>query len=1769
MHEIASPIRNEVPLAAVPGHFAGMRQSPYLMEYLMQVLRLCPRGGVTLEVGVESAYGAIWLSQRGICASGISNNPLVVERARAVNNLLKGSAEFYLGDPFELYEKNAPRYHVIHSQGFFEHFTVPMIRAALAQQVASADAVVFSVPSVYYPFAPEFGDERLLPIELWEWILSPFDIVELAYYGDPRLGGQEHVRCVLRGQSVDEQLLALMSPGSAPYPNGITAIVHTRNEASRIAECLDTVRGWADEIIVCDMESTDATVEIARLYTDIVISHPLIENFDRARNVSSMRATRRWILFLDADERVPAGLAQALRHIADSGQDGFEGMLVPFRHHFAGHWLKFLYPGYTAPRFLRNGKFLFNPRLHSGAQVDGRVTAFPPENPDLALVHYSYDSLAHYLDKLNRYTDGESLNMHRDGEPFHWQRAVGHFVKDFQDYYERGKAIQDGPHGFIWSFNSAFYRYYQHAKLYERRYKEGKLLPFETAVPESMEQMLEYMLALCRQKPRAAMPSIHISAANDAGTVVWSGPLLDPSGYGEESRNMLLALASTAEGNVDVDAIRLSAQAVRWSDNEADLSEADTERLNELAARPASPGFVQILHNFPTLWERHPQAGFSIGRTTFETDRLPQDWVKACNKMDQVWVPSKFNVKTFADAGVDPEKLVVVPECINADLYRDLGRKIDTPKVVRDLKKLSGFKFLSVFDWTLHKGWDVLLRAFLEEFKGRTDVHLILKVWSTNGYSEDQIREQAYEFSRRELGIDLVTEKNVRFVFDRFSTEGLVSLYRSVDAYVMPSRGEGWGRPYMEAMACGLPTIGTGWSGNTAYMNAENSYLVDCDIVPVPEAGWREVQNYKGHRWAEPDSESLRRIMRYVLEHREEVRAVGDAAREHVLANFSREATGPLLYEALATALHRRAVDSTVLVATSLSENHEEDAHADVAPVRVRWEGPQLRWHSLAHVNREFGIGLLQAGSVELSLIPTEPSEFTPSDAPQFAALAARTFAPLSGSADVHVRHHFPPRFDRPDTGRLVLIQPWEYGYLPKEWIEPIRTNCDEVWCHTRYVMDVYRNSSIPENKLKLVPLGVDTQVFRPDAPPYVFTTEAGADRMPKARNGSRPFTFLYTGGTIYRKGIDILLDAYLRAFSAADDVCLVVKDTGTSTVYPDNAGERIKGLIDDPSRPRIVYLDDNLTAHQLAGIYTACDSIVQPYRGEGFCLPVLEAMACGIPAIVPAGGPTDDFVDETVGYRIEADLKPMPETKIGPWECVEQPWMFEVDPVALADLMRSVRENPSEAERRGALAAERAREEWTWKHASAIAMDRLLALKASEAPEMMIHKPTKPAARLHWSVSDNQSRAANTESAAEASSSSRLPELREPDALVRDSVTNERISSAIQPTISLCMIVRNEERVLGDCLASIKPWVDEVIVVDTGSDDRTPEIAQEHGAKVFRFPWTDSFSEARNVSISHATCDWILWMDADDTIPEHCGRRLHDLVLMASDTTTGILMQVHIPPAEGEHGFTIVDHVKLFRNRLGLQFEGRIHEQILEPIYRIGGTVERSDLYVVHSGYDYSPEGQKKKRARDLSLLEKDLADRPDHPFVLFNIGMTAFHMKDFDKAIPALERSLSLSKPHESTVRKLYAMLAGCALETHDFMGAKRWIEQGLSIYPKDPELLFRAGIIYREVGDLAKAEQSYLKLLNEREVGHIDSLDVTMAGYKAHHNLALVYLDLGRPTDAETELIRATQLQPSFVPSLVALEDIYVRTNNVSGKQRVADALRQLGCSPAQCS
>ena len=351
---------------------------------------------------------------------------------------------------------------------------------------------------------------------------------------------------------------------------------------------------------------------------------------------------------------------------------------------------------------------------------------------------------------------------------------------------------------------------------------------------------------------------------------------------------------------------------------------------------------------------------------------------------------------------------------------------------------------------------------------------------------------------------------------------------------------------------------------------------------------------------------------------------------------------------------------------------------------------------------------------------------------------------------------------------------------------------------------------------------------------------------------------------------------------------------------------------------------------------------------------------------------------------------------------------------------------------------------------------------------------------------------------------------------------------------VSLCMIVRDNEKTLGACLTSIKPWVDEIVVVDTGSTDRTPQIAREHEARVVDFPWPDSFALARNESLRHARGHWVFWMDSDDTISPDSGRKLRDLALQpVSGQVFGYTMQVHCPAEQPDcvGDVTIVDHVKMFRNRPDLRFEGRIHEQIMPAIRRAGGTVLWTDIAVVHSGADHSEEGQKRKQQRDLRLLRMEAADRPDNSFVLFNIGMTLADIRDHDAAQGYLRRSVEVAEPSESHLRKAYALLVASHTQLDQFEEANHACRAGRMLFPQDVELLFREGFIAQHYREFDRSVRAYRQAIDVKEDLHFGSVDRGLKGYKTRHNLALVYEEVGRLAEAEQQWRLALAEVPEY--------------------------------------
>jgi tetratricopeptide (TPR) repeat protein len=254
----------------------------------------------------------------------------------------------------------------------------------------------------------------------------------------------------------------------------------------------------------------------------------------------------------------------------------------------------------------------------------------------------------------------------------------------------------------------------------------------------------------------------------------------------------------------------------------------------------------------------------------------------------------------------------------------------------------------------------------------------------------------------------------------------------------------------------------------------------------------------------------------------------------------------------------------------------------------------------------------------------------------------------------------------------------------------------------------------------------------------------------------------------------------------------------------------------------------------------------------------------------------------------------------------------------------------------------------------------------------------------------------------------------------------------------------------------------------------------------------------------------------------------------------------------------TIVDHVKLFRNRPDLRFDGRIHEQILPAIRRAGSEVAWTELAVVHSGSDQGEAAQERKRRRDLRLLELELAERPEHPFTLFNLGMTHVHGSRFAEAADYLRRGIARSGPEESHLRKAYALLVYAEVRLGHRDVALETCRQGRKLFPRDAELRFRQGVLLHELGRLEEARQAYLDVLENREDRHFASVDRGLTGFKARQNLAVVASDLGDLAEAETQWREVVREAPRYRQGWRGLGETLIRRGRFAEAETLAEQL-----------
>ncbi len=290
-------------------------------------------------------------------------------------------------------------------------------------------------------------------------------------------------------------------------------------------------------------------------------------------------------------------------------------------------------------------------------------------------------------------------------------------------------------------------------------------------------------------------------------------------------------------------------------------------------------------------------------------------------------------------------------------------------------------------------------------------------------------------------------------------------------------------------------------------------------------------------------------------------------------------------------------------------------------------------------------------------------------------------------------------------------------------------------------------------------------------------------------------------------------------------------------------------------------------------------------------------------------------------------------------------------------------------------------------------------------------------------------------------------------------------VNDAKIPSVSLCLIAKDEEESLPDCLASVRHLVAEMIVVDTGSQDGTAQAAFKSGARVLPFAWSGDFSSARNFALSQVNSDWILILDADERLepvdPETFSR------LLANDKVEGYYLEIKNHLAPGQSSWDKV--VRLFRNKPCYRFRGAIHEQVAASILEYSGSesLASAPLFIQHAGYTQEKIESQHKPERNMAILKQELEHNPDDPFLLYCLGLEYYQQNQVEQGLTCLEQALVQMPGGEGYLEDVILYLALGYLALGKSEKLEDFIAKCLLMFPEHPDLLGIRGFC-RSQGD-----------------------------------------------------------------------------------------------------
>jgi len=294
---------------------------------------------------------------------------------------------------------------------------------------------------------------------------------------------------------------------------------------------------------------------------------------------------------------------------------------------------------------------------------------------------------------------------------------------------------------------------------------------------------------------------------------------------------------------------------------------------------------------------------------------------------------------------------------------------------------------------------------------------------------------------------------------------------------------------------------------------------------------------------------------------------------------------------------------------------------------------------------------------------------------------------------------------------------------------------------------------------------------------------------------------------------------------------------------------------------------------------------------------------------------------------------------------------------------------------------------------------------------------------------------------------------------------------------LSVAMIVRNHEDAIAETLASVRYFADEVVVLDTGSTDRTPQVAQQFQAKVHRAGWEDSFAAARNHCLTYVSGDWVLWLDAGERLERADTTLLREFIDHNADSSAVYALRVAVPPAEHHIGGEQVARIRLHPNRPGLQFFGRVRESLDRSLTAFSLRREHLPLLIHRSQREHDERIRRARAQRNIHLADVQIAQRGPSAELLNCLGEAFQTLGDANRAVQHYQRAQQLALPESADLLEAYYGLLTCFENRSDERTAQLQLTmKAVDDFPLDAQLLCALGGYLQSLGHAELSLRAY---------------------------------------------------------------------------------------------